>query len=172
MGLQIKCLLEFNCVCVLFLLTQHVRSSLLGPGGGRYQIRLPSRAATMDLMLTVMGVEPKERESPVELLFMMDATWPQGAAAVRWNRITSFLPKFLHYTWTASFGRPAIIYLDQLCADIECNVEDLQGEIDDRDEWRWIQRERERESDISVLSAWFDDDDLCWDSKTTMQGFN
>ena len=26
---------------------------------------------------------------------MMDATWPQGAAAVRWNRITSSLPKFL-----------------------------------------------------------------------------
>ena len=26
----------------------------------------------------------------------MDATWPQGAAADHWNRITSSLPKFLH----------------------------------------------------------------------------
>ena len=38
------------------------------------KIRMPSRAATMGLMLTVVGVEPKEGESPVELLFMMDAT--------------------------------------------------------------------------------------------------
>ena len=38
------------------------------------KIRMPSRAATMDLMLTVVGVEPKERASPVELLFIMDAT--------------------------------------------------------------------------------------------------
>ena len=44
-GLQIKCLLELNCVCVLFLLTLHVRSSLLGPGGGSYEICMPSRAA-------------------------------------------------------------------------------------------------------------------------------
>ena len=34
---------------------------------------MPSRAATMDLMLTVVGVEPKEGESSVELLFIMDA---------------------------------------------------------------------------------------------------
>ena len=69
------------------------------------KIRLLSRAATMDLMLTVVGVEPKERESPVELFFfIMDATWPQGAVAVRWNRIPSSLPKFLQ-DWNKSSGK-------------------------------------------------------------------
>ena len=102
-SLQIKCLQELNCVCVLFLLALHVRSSLLGPGGGRYQIRIPSRGCYEKyLMLTVVGVEPKERESPVGLFFIMDATWPQGAAADRWNRITSSLPKFLHICYIYS----------------------------------------------------------------------
>ena len=32
----------------------------------------------------------------MELFFIMDATWPQGAADVRWKRITSSLTKFLH----------------------------------------------------------------------------
>ena len=73
-------------------------SSLLGPRVVKgTKIRMPSRAATMDLLLTVVGVEPKERESPVELLFIMDTTWPQEAAVDRWNRITSSLPKFLHH---------------------------------------------------------------------------
>ena len=95
--MQIKCLLELNCVCVLFLLTLHVRSSLLGPGGGRYQIRIPSRGCyEKNLMLTVVGLEPKETESPVGIFFIIDAMWPQGVAADRWNKITSSLPKFLH----------------------------------------------------------------------------
>ena len=52
-----------------------MRSSLLGPGGGRYQIRILSRGCyEKDLLLTVVGVEPKEGESPVELLFIMDAS--------------------------------------------------------------------------------------------------
>ena len=52
-------------MCVLFLLTQHVRSSLLGPdSGGRYQIRMPSKGCDeKDLLLTVVGVEPKEGDS-------------------------------------------------------------------------------------------------------------
>ena len=80
-----------------FLLTLHVRSSLLGPGGGRYQNTYTVKGLLRKVpVLTVLVVEPKESESPVELLFMMDATWPQGAAADRWNRITSSLPKFLH----------------------------------------------------------------------------
>ena len=74
-GLQIKCLLELNCVCVLFLLTQHLRSSLLGPGGGRYQNTYVVKGLLRKgPVLTVLVVEPKERDSPVELLFMMDAT--------------------------------------------------------------------------------------------------
>ena len=52
----------------------------------------------MDLLLTAVGAEPREEESPVELFFIMDATWPQGAAAVRWNRITSSLTKFIQCT--------------------------------------------------------------------------
>ena len=41
-------------------------------------------------------MEQKEGESLVVALFIMDAMWPQGAADIRWNRITSSLTKFLH----------------------------------------------------------------------------
>ena len=41
----------------------------------------------------------------------------------------------------------------QLCADIGCNLEDLRRMMVDRDEWR------ERESELSVLSARLDADD-------------
>ena len=52
-----------------------MRSSLLGPGGGMYQ----NTCAVKGLLrkgpvLTVLVVEPKKRESPVEFLFMIDAT--------------------------------------------------------------------------------------------------
>ena len=62
--------------------------------------KVPNRCAVKgcyekDLLLTVVGVEPKEGETPVELLFIIDATWSQEGAAVRWNRITCSLPKFL-----------------------------------------------------------------------------
>ena len=47
----------------------------MDPGGGRYQIRIPSRGCyEKDLLLTVVGLEPKEGESPVGLFFIMDAT--------------------------------------------------------------------------------------------------
>ena len=39
------------------------------------KIRIPSRGCYEKyLMLTVVGLEPKERESPVWLFFIMDAT--------------------------------------------------------------------------------------------------
>ena len=99
-GLQIKCLLELNCLCVLFLLTQRMRSSLSGPGWWKVPTTYAVKGCyEMDLLLTAVGVENRE-ESPVELFFIMDATWPQGAAAVRWNRITSSLTKFLHCSCT------------------------------------------------------------------------
>ena len=60
-------------------------------------------AATKRTCLTVVGVEPKEGESPVGLFFIMDTTWPQGAAADRWNRITSSLPKFLQLSFNLTF---------------------------------------------------------------------
>ena len=73
-GLQIKCLLELNCLCVLFLLTQHVRSSLSGPRWWKVPTTYAVKGCyEMDLLLTTMGVEI-ERESPVELFFIMDAT--------------------------------------------------------------------------------------------------
>ena len=55
----------------------------------------------------------------------------------------------------ASVGRPARIYLHQLCADTGCRLEDPPGVINDRDEWR--------ESGKSVLSARLDDPD--WQRK-------
>ena len=73
--MQIKYLLELDCLCVLFLLTLLMHSSLGGPGGGRYQIRIASRGCYKKyLMLTVVGVEQKERESPEGLFFIMDTT--------------------------------------------------------------------------------------------------
>ena len=35
----------------------------------------------------------------------------------------------------ASIGRPARTYLQQLCMDTGCSLEDLLEAIDDRDEW-------------------------------------
>ena len=62
-GLQIKCLLELNCVCPVPFNSARVFVTL----GSRWW-KVPKYvcrqgAATMDLMLTVVGVEPKERES-------------------------------------------------------------------------------------------------------------
>ena len=51
-----------------------MRSSLLGPGGGRYQKYAVKELLRKEPVLTVVGVEPKERESPVGLFFIMDAT--------------------------------------------------------------------------------------------------
>ena len=58
--------------------------------------------------------------------------------------------------WTpngqAKAGRPAWTYIQQLCEDTGCYPEDLPG--------RWtIGRSGERGSGISVLAAWYDDDD-------------
>ena len=35
-----------------------------------------------------------------------------------------------------SVGRPTRTYLQQLCTDTGCSLEDLQEATDDRDEWR------------------------------------
>ena len=43
-----------------------------------------------------MDLLPTERESQAGALFIVDTTWPKGAADIRWNRITSSLTKFLH----------------------------------------------------------------------------
>ena len=61
-------------MCVLFRLTLHVRSSHLGPGGGRYQIRIPSRIATKRACANSCGIGTKrERNSCGALFFIMDA---------------------------------------------------------------------------------------------------
>ena len=44
-------------------------------------------------------------------------------------------------------------YIQQLCTDTGCSLEDLTGAMDDRDKWR------ERGAWRSVLAAWHDDDD-------------
>ena len=57
--------------------------------------------------------------------------------------------------WTPSHGRakagqPARIYIQQLCADRGCNLEDLAEAMDDRDAWR--ERVRKiRASNIMVM---------------------
>ena len=47
----------------------------------------------------------------------------------------------------ASVGQPAKTYLHQLCTNTGCNLEDLQGAVDDRDGWH------EREPGNFMLSA-------------------
>ena len=54
--------------------------------------------------------------------------------------------------WTPSHsqtkaGRPAQTYIQQLCADTRCNLEELPEAMDDSEEWR------ERVGDIRANSA-------------------
>ena len=74
-GLQIKCLLELNCVCPVPFNSARAFVAL----GSWLWWKLPNTYAVKgcyekDLLLAVVGVEPKERETPVELFFIMDAT--------------------------------------------------------------------------------------------------
>ena len=52
----------------------------------------------------------------------------------------------------AGVGQTAWTYLQQLCIDTECSLEDLLNVLDDRDEWRERERVRETRDD--------DDDDI------------
>ena len=62
--MQIKCLLELNCLCVLFVLTQHVHSSLSGPGWWKVSTMYAVKGCyEMDLLLTAVGVENRARIS-------------------------------------------------------------------------------------------------------------
>ena len=60
--------------------------------------------------------------------------------------------------WTPTYGqaktgRPARTYIQQLCEDTGCSLEDLPKSMNDREKWR------ERVSGISALVARHDDDD-------------
>ena len=52
--------------------------------------------------------------------------------------------------WRAKVGRPAWTYIQQLCADTGCSLEDLPGAMDDRDVWQ----ERVREIRASSVT-WY-----------------
>ena len=74
-GLQIKCLLELNCVCPVPFNLARAFVALGSRVVGGTKIGIPSRGCyERYLMLTVVGLEPKEGESPVGLFFIMDAT--------------------------------------------------------------------------------------------------
>ena len=58
--------------------------------------------------------------------------------------------------WTPSYGcakegPPARTYIQQLCADIGCSLEDLPGAMDDREGWR----ERVREIYAGGTTSWW-----------------
>ena len=59
----------------------------------------------------------------------------------------------------ASVGRPARTYLQQLCTDTECSLEDQPEAVDNRDEEREREREREggrvREIRASSMTRWW-----------------
>ena len=48
----------------------------------------------MDLLLTAVGVAKRGRIFSHSSFFIVDTMWPQGAADIRWNRITSSLTNF------------------------------------------------------------------------------
>ena len=50
----------------------------------------------------------------------------------------------------AKVGRPARTYIQQICADTGCSLEDLPGTMDDRDRWR----EGVREIRAGVMTWW------------------
>ena len=80
-------------MCVLFLLTRHLRSSLLGPGWWNVPTTYAVKGCyEMDLLLTAVGVEI-ETESPVELFFIMDATWPPRGCCCSVKQDHQFLNK-------------------------------------------------------------------------------
>ena len=81
-SLQIKCLLELKCVCPVPFNSARAFVALGSWLGWKVSNTCAVKGCyEKDLLLTVVGVAPKESESPVGLLFIMDATWPQGAAA-------------------------------------------------------------------------------------------
>ena len=51
----------------------------------------------------------------------------------------------------AKEGRPARTYIQHLCIDTGCSIEDLQGAMDDRDGWR----ERVREISAGSVTWWW-----------------
>ena len=75
-------------------------------------------------------------------------------AGHRWRCKDELMNEVLLWTpshWRASVGRPARTYLQQLCMDIGCSLEDLPNAMDDRDEWQgWI-----REIRASGMTWWW-----------------
>ena len=68
--------------------------------------------------------------------------------------------------WTLSHGyasvdRPTRTYLQQLCTDTGCNLEDRSEVMGDRDEWREREREREIVSGEFMLALRYEKDDIC-----------
>ena len=55
--------------------------------------------------------------------------------------------------WTPLHGRPARIYIQQLCADTGCSLEDLPEAMDDREGWR--ERIREIRADSATWWWWY-----------------
>ena len=72
-----------------------------------------------------------------------------------WRSKDEFISDILLWTAShgrASVGRPTSTYLQQLCVDSGCSLEDLPGMMDDWDIWK--------ESGKSVLATKFDEDDI------------
>ena len=72
------------------------------------------------------------------------------------NSLVTFSLLTLSYR-RASVGRPTRTYLQQLCMNTGCSLEDLPEAMIELNGER--EREREKESGKSTLAAWHDDDD-------------
>ena len=90
--------------------------------------------------MTQTGIEPR---SPRPL-----ANIPPRSQWARWRDALLWTPSH----GRAKAGRPARTYIQQLCADTGCSPEDLPEAMDDKECG-------ERESEITVLIGWHDDDE-------------
>ena len=76
-------------------------------------------------------------------------------AGICWRSRDKLISDILLWTFSrgrAKAGWPARTYIQQLCADTGCSLEDLPKAMDDKEGW-W------KGSGIFVLMVWHDDDD-------------
>ena len=88
---------------------------------------------------------------PSRKLTKLDRTAMQNTSRRNGDELINDIPQ-----WTPSFGRakaerPARTYIQQVCADTGCSLENLPGAMDDRDGWR----ERVREIRAGGMTWWW-----------------
>ena len=132
--------------CTTWTLTKHMEKKL----GGNYTRMLRT------VLNKSWGQYPSKQQlygqlPPIAKTIQIRWTGHVGHCLRSTNKLISYV-----LMWTLShgqpkFGRPARTYIQQLCADTGCILEDLPGAMDDRDRYR----ERVREISASSATWWW-----------------